>query len=80
MPGFDKTGPLGNGSMTGRRMGRCTNYGKSMKKTENTETDATDIKVSDNLPGKGFAFGMRLGAGRGMGRGSGRKNRLRNNP
>lgn len=25
MPGFDKTGPQGEGSMTGRRMGRCTN-------------------------------------------------------
>ena len=23
MPGLDKTGPLGNGARTGRRMGRC---------------------------------------------------------
>lgn len=25
MPGFDKTGPLSGGSMTGKRMGRCAN-------------------------------------------------------
>ena len=27
MPNLDQTGPLGQGPMTGRRMGRCTNYG-----------------------------------------------------
>ncbi len=79
MPGFDKTGPLGNGAMTGRRMGRCTNYGTSPKKTDNARTDETDLRMPDNLPGRGFGFGMRLGAGRGRGRGTGRKNRFRNN-
>jgi len=29
MPGFDKTGPTGRGPMTGRRMGQCTNFGKT---------------------------------------------------
>ena len=24
MPGLDKTGPLGNGARTGRKMGRCS--------------------------------------------------------
>jgi len=32
MPGFNQTGPEGRGSMTGRRMGRCTNYGRNLKK------------------------------------------------
>jgi len=32
MPGFNQTGPEGQGSMTGRRMGRCTNYGRNLKK------------------------------------------------
>jgi len=35
MPGLDQTGPEGRGSMTGRRMDRCTNYGRNIKKTEN---------------------------------------------
>ena len=34
MPGRDGTGPLGNGAMTGRRLGRCGNrsfsYGRGM--------------------------------------------------
>jgi hypothetical protein len=35
MPGFDKTGPEGEGAMTGRRMGRCTGYGaKNQKSTQ----------------------------------------------
>ncbi|WOF16733.1 hypothetical protein F1737_08540 [Methanoplanus sp. FWC-SCC4] len=29
MPGLDKTGPLGKGSMTGRRLGECTGAGGS---------------------------------------------------
>jgi len=28
MPGFNKTGPLGQGPMTGRRMGACTKLRK----------------------------------------------------
>ena len=31
MPGFNQTGPNGQGPMTGRRMGRCTNFGASLK-------------------------------------------------
>lgn len=79
MPGFDKTGPLGNGPMTGRRMGRCTNYGMGPKKTDNTGTDQPDAGAQANLPGRGLGFGRRMGIGRGMRRGIGRKNRFGNN-
>ena len=27
MPGFNRKGPMGQGSMTGRRMGKCTDFG-----------------------------------------------------
>jgi len=80
MPGFNKTGPLGNGHMTGRKMGRCTNYGMNLKKTDNTGTDEPDTRVPDNLQGRGLGLRMKMGSGRGMGRGAGRKNRFRNNP
>jgi hypothetical protein len=49
MPGFDQTGPGGQGSMTGRRMGRCTNYGANVKKTEETPS----INPNENSEGLG---------------------------
>ncbi|NTW25950.1 MAG: DUF5320 domain-containing protein [Lentimicrobium sp.] len=32
MPGYDQKGPLGKGSMTGQRMGKCTDFGANLKK------------------------------------------------
>ncbi|NLI86797.1 MAG: DUF5320 domain-containing protein, partial [Bacteroidales bacterium] len=37
MPGFNQTGPMGQGPMTGRRMGRCTNYGANQGRKSNPE-------------------------------------------
>ena len=34
MPGFNQKGPEGQGSMTGRKMGRCTNFGANLKKKD----------------------------------------------
>ena len=31
MPGFNKQGPMGQGRMTGRKMGCCTNFGAGRK-------------------------------------------------
>lgn len=31
MPGFDKTGPLGNGAYTGRRLGNCQEQGVNLQ-------------------------------------------------
>jgi hypothetical protein len=82
MPGFDQTGPEGQGPMTGRRMGRCTNYGRNLKKNENDSSGEQNETTPVNTPGRGFGFGFGLrrsgfGRGRGRGRGMGRQNRLR---
>ncbi len=51
MPGLDKTGPMGQGSKTGRRMGNC--------KTEN-ETEELGA-------GRGLGRGRGRGRGMGLG-------------
>ena len=61
MPGFDRTGPLGEGPRTGRGLGKC---GK-----------AKAIPGSDVAPGRAVRLGDRPTAGRGPGRGSGRGRR-----
>ncbi|NOZ35050.1 MAG: DUF5320 domain-containing protein [Chlorobi bacterium] len=50
MPGFDRTGPLGRGAMTGRRMGHCA--------------DASGIGNAFRGRGYGNGFGRRVGFGR----------------
>jgi hypothetical protein len=75
MPGLDQTGPIGQGSMTGRRMGRCTNYASTTKKNEDT---GQNENLAEKLPGRGFGGGQRrAGIGRGRGKGLGRQNRFR---
>ena len=74
MPGMDQTGPVGQGSMTGRRMGRCTNYGASLRKrNQPVEGDQENIQPG-SIPDGGF--GMGRGSG-GRGRGLGLRNRFR---
>ena len=34
MPALNQRGPMGEGPMTGRKMGRCTNYGTALKNQE----------------------------------------------
>ena len=72
MPGFNQTGPLGQGPMTGRRMGRCTNYGANVKNQSAETKENTNVNLSENEQGRGFCRGRR---GRGMG--LGRQNRFR---
>lgn len=50
MPGLDKTGPLGQGAQTGRRMGKCQ---------ENIINDVTECRI-----GKRRRFGNGNGYGR----------------
>ena len=72
MPGFNQTGPMGQGPMTGRRMGRCTNSGANQGHTSNSEGNSqTDVF---QVRGLGFGRGQR---GRGRGRGFGMQNRSR---
>jgi len=49
MPGFDKTGPMGQGPMTGRQLGYCS---------RSAMTNETDAAI---LPGRGL--GNRYGRG-----------------
>lgn len=72
MPGLNQTGPLGQGPMTGRRMGRCTNFGAKFK-NQPTETKKDPIEnLPENIQGRGFGFGRGQGGyGFGMGRGCG---------
>jgi hypothetical protein len=60
MPGFDRTGPMGQGSMTGRRLGKC-----------NPDNKANDNQQEDvNFPrGFGRGIGKKIGRGLGLGRG-----------
>lgn len=68
MPGIDQTGPMGQGPMTGRRMGRCTNFGANQRKVEATPASEKEENQINDFPGRGFGFGWRRGRGRGMGR------------
>lgn len=71
MPGFNRKGPAGEGPMTGRKMGRCTNYGESLKKKTNKTSEEPDNDRPQDLPGRGIG-NPRGGRGRGRGRGYGR--------
>jgi hypothetical protein len=65
MPGFNRRGPMGEGPMTGRRIGRCTGYGSNIEKTETTRNQRSE-DIPEYFP-RGFGFG-RGRAGRGFGR------------
>ena len=78
MPGFNQKGPMGQGSMTGRKMGKCTNFGASLKVHSESNTSETQIPVTANFLAGGFGRGYYQGEGRGRtGRGMGRQNRFR---
>ncbi|MDD2812703.1 MAG: DUF5320 domain-containing protein [Bacteroidales bacterium] len=90
MPNFNRTGPEGQGPMTGRRMGRCTNYGagnnqdvnpmQEIQNNPNAEFNPQDRMGMGWRRGQGFGGGFGGGfgsAGRGRGRGMGRQNRFR---
>jgi len=77
MPRFDQTGPMGQGSMTGHKMGKCTNFGAGRNRNIPAQENPSAIPSSEEN-GMGGAFGMRNGGmnnggrGRGVGRGVGR--------
>lgn len=76
MPCFNQTGPMGQGPMTGRRMGRCTDFGAKAS----PENSGSDNQANENIPGRPFGRGrgMGMGWGRGgQGFGNGRQNRFR---
>lgn len=88
MPGLNQKGPMGEGAMTGRRMGKCTNFGAKVKNDEQINTaqssdNQQDLTALEKRVGMGFGRGHRgmgrgIGAGRnGNGPGMGRRSRNR---
>lgn len=77
MPGFDQKGPMGKGPMTGRRMGRCTNFGANLdKQSPSDSTDEITANPQEEFRTNNMEYGM--GRGRfGRGQGRGMRNRFR---
>lgn len=68
MPGLDKTGPMGQGAQTGRRLGRCNAALNEEKLTNYGRRRGRGFKNRN----QGSANDMETGWGRGKGRGRGR--------
>lgn len=76
MPGLNQTGPMGQGPMTGCRMGRCKVSGENIKNQDSETNNNADENQPNNNYGKGQCMGLRAGkSGRGLG--MGRQNRFR---
>lgn len=70
MPGLDRTGPDGQGSQTGRRLGKCNP--KKPKTDENLASENTEKPLGRGLgrrKGRGQGRGQGLGNGQGNGQG-----------
>lgn len=67
MPGFDRTGPLGQGPMTGRGLGLCSGYAR----TTGFRGPGLAWRRGWYGRGRGFGFGRGFGRGFGFGRGYG---------
>ncbi len=83
MPNFDRTGPIGQGAMTGRRRGRCRDTQTTQKSnTENQFAENNNVFYGLGRGGRPrggggfqnhFNAGFCNGQGRGQGRGFGNK-------
>lgn len=72
MSGFNQKGPFDQGPMTGRRMGKCTNFGANMPKAMSQESNDSS---TEEMPHDGRRFRCR----RENGNGFGQRNRFRGN-
>lgn len=68
MPGLNRKGPLGEGPMTGRKMGRCNPENRGKTDDEIIENRIPEISE----PNKTMGWGLGRGRGRGLGLGRGR--------
>lgn len=68
MPGLDRTGPEGQGSRTGRQMGKCAS------KPEESNSKDLSAETETGRPVRGFGRGRGRRFGRGYGKGPGRNN------
>lgn len=65
MPNFNQRGLMGEGPMTGRKMGRSTNMGAGRRNQIIEENENVESLMNDDYRGEGLGRGR----GRGMGRG-----------
>lgn len=70
MPGLNRKGPLGEGAMTGRKLGRCNpdNKGKTDEEIvrDREQQQQGQVKTEDQRLGFGRRFLKRLGLNRGL--------------
>lgn len=77
MPGFNQTGPMGQGPMTGRRMGRCSSPETTAQKQATPSPQNASNTQPGTFQGRGLGYGRGRGRGRGgQGSGIGRQNRF----
>ena len=67
MPSFNQKGPMGEGPMTGVKMGRCTNYGAARRNLITQENNPTQTRINDRSQEQGIGRGLGRRMGRGMG-------------
>lgn len=79
MPGLDRTGPEGQGSRTGRQMGKCAPRTKASTDPSDPDDSPQNItqqegfgRLQDRGPGRGAGRGAGRGTGKGRGRNRGR--------
>jgi len=71
MPGFDRTGPMGEGSRTGRGLGRCGNGNAKETQRPAMGRGSWTNQENDTAVGSGAGRGGRRGRG-----GAGRRGRI----
>lgn len=72
MPGFDRTGPMGQGSQTGRRTGKCSSNNETTSEITNDKPRRRFLSLRNNNQTQGQGQGLGRGARRqrGFGRGA----------
>lgn len=71
MPGLDHNGPMGQGTMTGKKMGKCNNLGAGKNsQSDGNRQNVQSTKIAGRDSGIGLGLGRNMGSGRcrGMGR------------
>ncbi len=74
MPGYDRTGPGGQGSQTGRRLGKCS----TNKQTPNGQVTTEEVPIRSRQGGSGQGRAQRMSAHKVQGGRRGRGRRLGN--
>jgi hypothetical protein len=68
MPGFDRTGPEGQGPQSGKRMGRCSPDNQNQSSNSLPGRALRGLFRRGKSGNKGFRHGNKRGNGRGFGR------------